>query len=117
MAGAGEGMGTPFGAPLAVPGCFLAAAALEAWPQPPLMGACVSPKRRNVCWLLRQPWAELDVCSSEGQSCAQLGVEFLLLTACILSRLFLPFPSDLLQVFPRFNVEVLNGVFVVSCGR
>ena len=68
-------------------------------------------------WLLHQLWAELDVCSSKGQGCAQLGVEFLLLTACILSRLFLPFPSDLLQVFRCFNVEMLNDIFVVSCGR
>lgn len=93
--GAGEGTRTPVGALLAAPGCSLAAAALGTRLQPLLMGACVPPKRRNVRWLLHQPWAELGVCGSKGQGCAQLGVEFLPLTACILARLFLPFPCHL----------------------
>jgi len=37
----------PFGAPLAVPGCLLAAAVLGAQLQLLLVGACVSPRSRN----------------------------------------------------------------------
>lgn len=55
--------------------------------------------------------------SSEGQSCAQLGVEFLLLAVCIFSRMVLYSLSSLLQVFPSSKVEMLNDIFVVSCGR
>lgn len=99
VAGAGEGMGRPL---VHHWECLAAFWLLQHWRHGHShhsWGLVCPPKRRNVCWLLHQPWAELDVCSSEGQSCAQLGVEFLLLTAHILSRLFLPFPSDLLQVF------------------
>lgn len=104
-AGAGRGVGMPF-APLAVPGCSLAAAALGTWLHLSLVGACDSPKRRNVRWLLHQPWAELDVCVSVGQGCAQLGVEFLLLTACILSSCFCP---SLLTCFKSFPALILRS--------
>lgn len=55
-----------------------------------------------MCWQLPQ---HRD--GSEGQSCAQLGVEFLLLAACTVSRLVLHFPSSLLQVFPSSKAEML----------
>lgn len=70
---------------------------------------CFCPKRRKVCWQHQD--------GSEGQSCAQLAVEFLLLAACILSRLGLHSPPSLLQVLPSSKAEMLNDIFVVSCGR
>lgn len=68
--------------------------------QPLPVGLFLSQKEK--CVLAASPARD----GSEGQSCA-LGVEFLLLAACTVSRLVLHFPSSLLQVFPSSKAEML----------
>lgn len=88
----------PLGVLLAAPGC--------AW------GLYLSQKEKCVLAASPAPgWAQWG---SKGQGCAQPGGELLLLTACILSRLFLPFPSDLFQVPPCFDAGMSDAISVAA---